>query len=157
VAVHADAAQPAKILPESGKQTQRVVGGELDFEFLLNRFVDLAERVALVGLAQVDLGLAVDDARGRLAAVPVERRGGDLVAPALVVRVGLARVIVGEVQERQRARAVYEFLKGQGIPDSRMTYQGVGSANPVAPNDTEMNRAKNRRVEVVLTEASKAP
>ena len=57
----------------------------------------------------------------------------------------------------ERARAVYEFLKGQGIPDSRMKYQGFGSANPVAPNDTEMNRAKNRRVEVVLTEASKAP
>jgi len=55
----------------------------------------------------------------------------------------------------ERARSVYEFLKGQGIPDSRMKYQGFGSANPVAPNDTEMNRAKNRRVEVVLTEASK--
>jgi outer membrane protein OmpA-like peptidoglycan-associated protein len=51
-----------------------------------------------------------------------------------------------------RARAVYDFLKGQGIPDSRMKYQGFGSANPVAPNDTEANRAKNRRVEVVLTQ-----
>jgi outer membrane protein OmpA-like peptidoglycan-associated protein len=51
----------------------------------------------------------------------------------------------------ERAQAVYEFLKGQGITDSRMKYQGFGSANPVAPNDTEANRAKNRRVEVVLT------
>ncbi len=55
----------------------------------------------------------------------------------------------------ERARSVYEFLKGQGIAESRMKYQGFGSGNPVAPNDTEVNRAKNRRVEVVLTEASK--
>lgn len=56
-----------------------------------------------------------------------------------------------------RARAVYDFLKAQGIPESRMRYQGFGSDRPVAPNDTEPNRARNRRVEVVLTQASKTP
>lgn len=56
-----------------------------------------------------------------------------------------------------RARSVYEFLMGQGISNSRMKYQGFGPDNPVAPNDTETNRAKNRRVEVVLTQAAKAP
>jgi outer membrane protein OmpA-like peptidoglycan-associated protein len=56
-----------------------------------------------------------------------------------------------------RARSVYEFLMGQGISNSRMRYQGFGPDNPVAPNDTEANRAKNRRVEVVLTQAVKAP
>jgi outer membrane protein OmpA-like peptidoglycan-associated protein len=57
----------------------------------------------------------------------------------------------------ERARAVYEFLLGQGIAASRMKYQGFGPENPVAPNDTEFNRAKNRRVEVVLTQAAKRP
>ncbi len=56
-----------------------------------------------------------------------------------------------------RARSVYEFLMGQGISNSRMRYQGFGPDNPVAPNDTEANRAKNRRVEVVLTQAAKTP
>ena len=56
-----------------------------------------------------------------------------------------------------RARAVYEFLMGQGISNRRMKYQGFGPENPVAPNDTETNRAKNRRVEVVLTQAVKTP
>jgi outer membrane protein OmpA-like peptidoglycan-associated protein len=56
-----------------------------------------------------------------------------------------------------RARSVYEFLMGQGISNSRMRYQGFGPDNPVAPNDTEANRAKNRRVEVVLTQAAKIP
>ncbi len=52
-----------------------------------------------------------------------------------------------------RARAVYEFLMTQGISNARMKYQGFGPENPVAPNDTESNRARNRRVEVVLTQA----
>ncbi len=56
-----------------------------------------------------------------------------------------------------RARAVYDFLRAQGIPETRMKYQGFGPANPVAPNDSEFNRAKNRRVEVVLTQAAKTP
>jgi outer membrane protein OmpA-like peptidoglycan-associated protein len=54
-----------------------------------------------------------------------------------------------------RARAVYEFLMVQGISNSRMKYQGFGPENPVAPNDSEANRARNRRVEVVLTQAVK--
>lgn len=56
-----------------------------------------------------------------------------------------------------RARAVYEFLLGQGISSGRMKYQGFGPENPVAPNDTEANRARNRRVEVVLTQAVRRP
>jgi len=56
-----------------------------------------------------------------------------------------------------RARAVYEFLMAQGISNSRMKYQGFGPENPVAPNDTEANRARNRRVEVVLTQADRTP
>ncbi|MDD8021094.1 MAG: OmpA family protein [Acidobacteriota bacterium] len=49
-----------------------------------------------------------------------------------------------------RARTVYEFLMSQGVSIDRMRYQGFGSSRPVAPNDNEMNRAKNRRVEVVV-------
>lgn len=55
----------------------------------------------------------------------------------------------------ERARTVYEFLMVQGISSDRMKYQGFGPENPVAPNDTETNRAKNRRVEVVLTQAKR--
>lgn len=49
-----------------------------------------------------------------------------------------------------RARTVYEFLMSQGVSTDRMKYQGFGSSKPVAPNDTEANRAKNRRVEVIV-------
>lgn len=57
----------------------------------------------------------------------------------------------------ERAKAVYNFLRSQGVAENRMSYVGYGPANPVAPNDTEANRAKNRRVEVVLTQAVKSP
>jgi outer membrane protein OmpA-like peptidoglycan-associated protein len=55
----------------------------------------------------------------------------------------------------ERARTVYEFLLVQGISNDRMKYRGFGPENPVAPNDSETNRAKNRRVEVVLTQAKR--
>ena len=45
----------------------------------------------------------------------------------------------------------------QGISNARMKYQGFGPENPVAPNDSEANRARNRRVEVVLTQAVRRP
>lgn len=48
-----------------------------------------------------------------------------------------------------RAKAVYDFLKAQGVADTRLAFQGLGSASPVADNKTAEGRAKNRRVEIV--------
>lgn len=50
---------------------------------------------------------------------------------------------------RRRAQAVVAALKGAGITAARLTPQGVGMAAPLASNDTEEGRAKNRRVELV--------
>jgi len=49
-----------------------------------------------------------------------------------------------------RARAVADELKRLGVPGERMSMQGFGSTYPVAPNDTEEERAQNRRTEVIL-------
>ncbi|HKF41903.1 MAG TPA: OmpA family protein [Thermoanaerobaculia bacterium] len=51
-----------------------------------------------------------------------------------------------------RAATVMVFLQGQGIQGSRMTSDGYGSKFPVASNDTNEGRAKNRRVAVVVAE-----
>ncbi len=48
-----------------------------------------------------------------------------------------------------RAKSVYDFLKAQGVGDTRLAFQGLGPANPVADNATKEGRAKNRRVEIV--------
>ena len=58
---------------------------------------------------------------------------------------------------KARAESVTAFLQSQGIAEGRMKADGYGPANPVAPNDTAANKAKNRRVEVVLAEGEVKP
>ena len=48
-----------------------------------------------------------------------------------------------------RAAAVVATLKAQGIAAARLTSAGFGPDKPIAPNDTDVGRAKNRRVELV--------
>jgi len=50
----------------------------------------------------------------------------------------------------RRAKAVADYLIKKGINPSRINVVGYGSKKPIAPNDTEEGRAKNRRVEVIL-------
>jgi outer membrane protein OmpA-like peptidoglycan-associated protein len=50
---------------------------------------------------------------------------------------------------RRRAQAVAAALTAQGIPAARLSAQGVGMAAPLATNDTEEGRSRNRRVELV--------
>jgi outer membrane protein OmpA-like peptidoglycan-associated protein len=52
----------------------------------------------------------------------------------------------------ERARAVYRYLIDNGIDSHRLLFKGYGAARPLAPNDTEENRAKNRRTEVLILE-----
>jgi outer membrane protein OmpA-like peptidoglycan-associated protein len=51
---------------------------------------------------------------------------------------------------KRRAESVVQALgKEYSIDAKRLTAQGVGMAAPVASNDAEEGRAKNRRVEIV--------
>ncbi|GAB3794774.1 hypothetical protein GCM10028819_09530 [Spirosoma humi] len=49
----------------------------------------------------------------------------------------------------ERAKTVLRELTASGIDASRLTAVGYGAQKPLAPNDSEANRAKNRRVELV--------
>ena len=46
-----------------------------------------------------------------------------------------------------RAKAVYDYLEQNGINKLRLSYKGYASTKPIATNDTEEGRAKNRRTE----------
>ena len=51
----------------------------------------------------------------------------------------------------KRVRSCKDYLVSKGIDDGRITIKGFGPDMPVVPNDTETNRAKNRRVEMKIT------
>jgi outer membrane protein OmpA-like peptidoglycan-associated protein len=49
----------------------------------------------------------------------------------------------------QRARSVRDYLVAHGVDAGRLATAGFGQSKPVADNDTELGRARNRRVELV--------
>jgi len=51
---------------------------------------------------------------------------------------------------RRRALAVMEFFKANGIQESQITLRFHGERYPLAPNTSNANRAKNRRVAIRL-------
>jgi outer membrane protein OmpA-like peptidoglycan-associated protein len=51
-----------------------------------------------------------------------------------------------------RARTVQGYLEDRGVPASRLEVAGRGSREPVADNNSDAGRSKNRRVEIFLRE-----
>jgi outer membrane protein OmpA-like peptidoglycan-associated protein len=58
---------------------------------------------------------------------------------------------VNQRLSEQRANAVADYLTYQGINRARIATRGYGKQFPIASNDTEEGRAKNRRVEIKLS------
>ena len=54
----------------------------------------------------------------------------------------------------KRAQAVVDYMTKAGLPAGRFTAVGYGSTQPVADNDTENGKAKNRRIEFVVKDKS---
>lgn len=53
---------------------------------------------------------------------------------------------------RDRANATRDYLASRGVSTNRMTTDGRGEREPVASNDTDAGRARNRRVEIFVQE-----
>jgi outer membrane protein OmpA-like peptidoglycan-associated protein len=51
---------------------------------------------------------------------------------------------------KDRAKAVADYLLQKGVAESRIDFKGMGALYPVAPNTTEDNKIKNRRVEFAV-------
>ncbi|MGN6648049.1 MAG: OmpA family protein [Cytophaga sp.] len=51
---------------------------------------------------------------------------------------------------RKRVVTVKNYLISKGIDSTRISTKAFGGTKPIAPNDTEENKKKNRRVEVII-------
>jgi len=54
-----------------------------------------------------------------------------------------------DLSER-RARVVYDYLVDKGIDADRMTWKGYGENSPIATNETDEGRQRNRRTELQI-------
>ena len=54
-----------------------------------------------------------------------------------------------------RARVVLHALLDRGLPAKKMGFAGYAEQKPLAPNSSDSNRAKNRRVEIVVIPSAK--
>ena len=51
----------------------------------------------------------------------------------------------------QRAQKVADFLTSHGVASAQVAVKGLGSVDPIGPNDTADGRAANRRVELAVS------
>ena len=49
-----------------------------------------------------------------------------------------------------RAFSVINHLVDGGVPSGKLSAYGYGEYRPLAPNDTEEGRARNRRIEITI-------
>lgn len=52
----------------------------------------------------------------------------------------------------RRAKSVADLLYKLGIPSSKLSHKGYGESKPMAPNNSEVGRALNRRTVFVVTQ-----
>jgi OmpA-OmpF porin, OOP family len=90
----------------------------------------------------------------------------DAVADVLVKNPQIKLEIQGHTDNRgsasynkklsdNRAASVLKYLVSRGTSPDRLTSKGYGLEQPLVPNDSDMNRALNRRVQFVRTEGMK--
>jgi outer membrane protein OmpA-like peptidoglycan-associated protein len=51
------------------------------------------------------------------------------------------------VLSQNRARAVYDYLIAHEVKANRLRFKGYGETRPLQPNDSELHRQQNRRIE----------
>lgn len=58
--------------------------------------------------------------------------------------------LLNQALSENRARIITNYLVSHQIASERLRYAGYGSKRPAAPNDSEENKRRNRRVEFIV-------
>ena len=105
-----------------------------------------------------DILFEVDSANLKAEAVTQLVQVGDIVAKYADDTIAIAGHTDSSGSENyneelslRRAGAVKSVLVSRGVQESQITVSGLGESRPVADNGTAEGRAKNRRVELLIT------
>ncbi|MGJ0453727.1 MAG: OmpA family protein [Methylocystis sp.] len=147
------AASFADTLPQSfrgeAQLSTRIVGSPLDASQCGAALSELLAKSPIVFVSD-DSGIAAESAPlvDAIAATALRCPGATLEIAAHTDNVGIAEVNLG--RSKRRAQAVVERLAKAGVDPFRIIAVGYGGERPIASNDSDENRARNRRVEIVV-------
>ena len=115
---------------------------------------DMLGTIMRAGSIEFERGSAELDAES----LPTLQRLAEVAAKCAKVRIEIAghTDIEGDPRHNQRlsqrrAQAVVDYLSDAGVPGVRMHAIGFGFSRPLAPNTTQDNKARNRRIEFRVT------
>jgi len=57
---------------------------------------------------------------------------------------------LNQILSEHRAKVIANYLRNQGVNEVHIAHRGEGSNKPLAPNDSEENRQRNRRVQFLI-------
>lgn len=140
-------------LPQSfhgdAQLSTRIVGAPLDAGACGAALARLIAKSPIV-FASDDSTIAPESAPliDAIAATALRCQGAVLEVGAHTDNVGIAEVNMG--RSKHRAQAIVDRLVKAGLDPFKMTAVGYGGERPVAPNDSDDNRARNRRVEIIV-------
>ncbi len=139
--------------------------------FFYNTIIDLAEDSG--GTTKIELEAIIKDTKLTLKDIVFESNSAELNSSSFIELNRLVKLLnenttvkieiaahtdnVGSDNynlklSNKRAESVVNYLIEKNISGSRLIDKGYGEKAPIAPNDTEENRALNRRVELKVTE-----
>jgi len=143
----------------------------------LAAYRDLQQRLRkLVDAGKLDIGIRNGQMVVKLPSSILFASGSDRLSPAGEAALGEVTKVLVDLKDRRfliaghtdnvpiktrqfrnnwvlataRAVAVLEFMVEQGMPSKNVAAAGYGEEDPVAPNDTDEGREKNRRIEIIL-------
>lgn len=134
------------IIEEEGIEDQISVSSDQDGVYL-----DIQESI-LFGSGDANISNEGKEALDSLTEL-LEFSGNDIIVEGFTDNVPMQSAKYPSNWELSSARAmavVRYLVEENNIEASRMSGRGYGEFNPVVPNDTAENRAKNRRVNIVL-------
>ena len=85
---------------------------------------------------------------GKAAALLKAKRSWKIEVQGHTDNIGADGDALRQALSEARAIAVAAWLTAHGVAASRITAKGYGKTRPVADNDSDLGRAKNRRIEL---------